>query len=512
MHGTHRRTPVRRWLLALAFVGVILLAGGIRWGLVASSYAAHAHWEEPVFLLSAVHLAQLGLGAVWDYQDDLSHGGSVPLLILATWSVRVFGPSMLVLKAIAVAWACAAVAFLVAAVARCWSPGAALLFALLLLCLDPNLARLQATLVGSHPEALLPAAIALWVFAGSVGAPAPQSVAVFALGLAAAAAAWMSLTFAPWMAVLGGCGWWLARRAHRARTVRAWFVAGVGLGLTPWAYQNLYLRPHGALLWAQRLQGPSSELLGNSPHSRWGTLTYLSDSWGLEQSGLGLSLGAGLAALGLLGMVIRDPLLSRTQRCFAASLLASALLTAGSLWASSLGPQGNEGYYFARFFVALHVQMLLLAALVLDQVARRTSAWLQAVVAIGMLAIGAAALLPLFGSGGEPPPLDVLLRRGCLVFGNAELQRAGDPQRALARVVSLTEPGCRDMACTGLGWALADDYLARGSAAAAQRALEWEGAAACKKRLCGGMRFVLARRGSPARAGWLPREVETLCQ
>jgi hypothetical protein len=458
-------------------------------------------------LFSAVELAERGLTAVWDYQDDLSHGGSVPLLVLGALWTRTFGPSMLALKGIVIAWSAAALAALVLAMARACGGRAAALLAVFLLALAPDLARLQATLVGSHPEALLPAALALRVFAGLDEERATRLASPFFVGLWCGACVWMSLSFLPWMAALllvAGWSW-----KSRPRLLLA-CPAGVLLGLAPWMYQNAYLRPHGAFLWRERLAPPLPP--GATPEAPLGTLSFLPETWGLSEiGGWVLTATLTLCWVGVLVAILRGAL-SPARRRFAAVLMLGSVLSATSLWACAIYPQPKEGYYFSRFFVALQVQLLCLGALAVDQLAERVGSWLPALTAAAAGAVGVVCFAPLFGQGGEVPPLEVLLRRGCLVFGNAEFLRAGDPQRALARLLDLPDPSCREMACTGLGWALADDYLAHHAPDAARRTLALPMPESCKRRICGGLRFVLDRRAPAPELRTLPPEVGADCR
>lgn len=469
-------------LLATVFVAS-------RWLLVQTSYAAHAHWEESVFLFSALEISHQGLSSVWDYQDDLSHGGSVPLLLLATAAVALCGPSMVALKAVCVAWSLGAFLLTVAAVRRAGGAGAALLSGVFLLALSPNLARLQVTLVGSHPEALLPAAAALWWLAkhdGTEGTVTRDSVAIGAL---AASAVWMSLTLAPWMAALAAV-WWLG--APRRVAAAAGLLAGGIVGGTPWAYQNLYLRPHGATLWLQRLGSSGAEF--GAAQGAWGTLQFLPESWGLGEAGVALTALAALAWLALaLAVGLREQAERRWLRV-AGTLLLGSLLTAVSLAATHLQPAPNEGYYFARFFAPLQVQLLVIGSLAVDTWAARLGGWVRIAFGGAAVAIGVSSFAPLLYQGGEVPAVNVLLRRGCLVFGNAEYARAGDGQRAVWRLMQLADAPCREMACAGLGWALADEYAATGRIEGARAALAAAGTTNCAQRICGGMRFVLARR------------------
>lgn len=486
-------------------LGLLFLAS--RWLLVQTSYAAHAHWEEPVFLFSGIRLLEEGLGSVWDYQDDLSHGGSLPLLVLAAGAVAAFGPSMMALKAVVIAWSTAGFLLLLSAVRNAWGSRATLVCGVLLLILSPNLARLQVTLVGSHPEALLPAAAALWWFAKNRGTSEPLNRSSFLLGMFAANAIWMSITLAPWMVALlivGGLG--TARRWQQGVSL----LLGALLGGAPWIYQNLYLRPHGATLWVQRLGRGAGDVEGPPPLG--GMLAFLPESWGLGEAGAAVTVLAVVAWLALASALRLEPLPAQRSPRFGLALLLSSVLTALSLALAHLRPVADEGYYFARFFAPLQVQLLLVAGLAVDAWAVRLGGWLRILASIGAVAAGLYAFLPLLYLGGEVPQQDVLLRRGCLVFGNAEYARSGDARRAVLRLLRLSDTSCRDLACTGLGWALADEYVATASAEGAQRALEAAGTTSCAHKICGGLHFVLARRpGLPQARRSLPEDLRQHC-
>ncbi len=76
-------TSLGRRLYAVMIVVVVVGFVATRTALLVTSYDANRNWEEPVFLFSASELARDGVTHVFDYQDDLNHGGSVVVLLLA---------------------------------------------------------------------------------------------------------------------------------------------------------------------------------------------------------------------------------------------------------------------------------------------------------------------------------------------------------------------------------------------------------------------------------------------
>lgn len=149
-------------------IGIVVLFAISRAALLVISYDSVSNWEEPAFLFGATELLDVGLGNIFDYRDDLNHGSSVALLALAVPWVGMFGTSLVTLKALAVVWSTLALAAMMAVARRYFSANCALLVGLFYATLSPTLARLDVTLVGSHPEALLPYAIAAGAYLESV--------------------------------------------------------------------------------------------------------------------------------------------------------------------------------------------------------------------------------------------------------------------------------------------------------------------------------------------------------
>ena len=173
---------------------------------ITTSYDAVANWEEPVFLFSATELPQVGWQHLFAHQDDLNHGGSLPLIVLCAAWVKLFGTSLAVLKGVAVLWSALTLVALMAVAWRFYSPQAAMLLGALYTCASPALARMNVTLVGSHPESVLPCTLLLGVY---LELQRRQKIGGsrrwwgFALGLLAGLSLWMAYVSLMWVAALG---------------------------------------------------------------------------------------------------------------------------------------------------------------------------------------------------------------------------------------------------------------------------------------------------------------------
>ena len=89
-----------------------------------------------------------------DVVEFQCHGGSVVLLLLAVPWVRVLGTSLVTLKGVAILWSTLTLCAFVAVGWRYFSPRVGLLWGVLYFALSPTAARLNVTLVGSHPAAM----------------------------------------------------------------------------------------------------------------------------------------------------------------------------------------------------------------------------------------------------------------------------------------------------------------------------------------------------------------------
>jgi hypothetical protein len=160
----------RRWCRVAALVLVAAFVAS-RVALLVTSYDANRNWEEPVFLFSALELQRDGIGRIFAYQDDLNHGGSVVLLLLAVPWISWNGTSLLALKGVAILWSALTLCALMGVAWRYFSARVALLLGLFDVALSPTLARLNITLVGSHPEAVLPCMLALGCYLEAAHVP-----------------------------------------------------------------------------------------------------------------------------------------------------------------------------------------------------------------------------------------------------------------------------------------------------------------------------------------------------
>ncbi|GIW44636.1 MAG: hypothetical protein KatS3mg077_1918 [Candidatus Binatia bacterium] len=480
-----------------------------RAALLSTSSAANENWEEPVFLFSAVELQRLGVTHIWDFQDDLDHGGSVPLLLLGTIWLRAVEPSLVALKWMELAWWTVAFGLFLYVLARLFSCRAAFLGGILWIGASPNLARLQVTLVGSHPEGVLPALWATALLARvEPNSGRLQAIRCVLTAWLATVAAWMSYLLAGWsLAILAA----LLRGPARWRRLPA-ALLGVSAGLMPWIYQNVYRRPHGWQAWVERAfhapPAAAAQSLGF-----WGMLRFLPDSWGDPRLGtwiLGVLIGFAilLALAGEHAARGDSPMRSRNA---VVALFTAAALSAAILVAGRITPVANEGYFFARFFVPLQVLLMALAA---GGVEVATRAWGRAVfvvLATAATVLGSCQIAPLFGQGVTVREFRQDWLRGCLVFGVAELARAGGAQPACRRLAALTDAECRQRAFNGLGWSLADDYRRHGNLTLIAEALECAGEPALRRAICGGVRFTLARAPGIREPSPFPKEIERLC-
>lgn len=500
-----RREKILVMVLFLAFVAS-------RAFLLLTSSERIRNWEEPVFLFSALRVQDEGWARVWDYQDDLNHGGSVPLILAGAVWLRWVDPSVLALKWMLLVWWTISFAVFLWAAWSIFSPRAAVAGGFLWVGASPDFARLQVTLVGSHPEAVLPALLGTVWLAGALRAKKPSPARWILIGSAAATATWMSYLSVGWSAAL--CAG--ARFATGPRWRRALALGiGISLGALPWLYQNVYLRPHGALLWLRRVGLP--ETPGADSDARLGLLGMLAqlpDSLGPAVNGS--LLVAALAAFAALPLLVWS---HRQWRILAGRVPAMvpvvALAAVGSACVLAIGRiplLPGEGYYYSRFFAPLLVLLFLLAGAGVDVAVATFGRWCDSAIVAVLLGAGVANLAPLYGQGVAAPSFREEYLRGCLVYGVAEFSRAGSPEQAVAHLARFEDVECRRRAFGGLGWGLADAYIATRSTEQARRFLDAVPDPNLRRAACGGMRFVLARSPRVAPPVPFPSELERLCQ
>lgn len=480
-----------------AFIALVALFVAFRGALLLSSYDETNNWEEPVFLFSGLELARDGIGRVLDHQDDLNHGGSVVLLLLAVPWIRLVGTSLVALKGLALAWSTLTLIAFVAVGWRHWSPRVALWFGLCFALASPTFARLNVTLVGSHPESLLPVALALdayltWGRARREGRRESAWCAL-RLGLGSGMALWMSYVSALFIVPI-----LVLRTVVCADRMRLPLVAMGGIiGVTPWAAQNLWLRPHGAWMWRTHVtSAPSRDWLRDGGR----ILTELATSFGWASPGGECVLAAcGAALLTLTGALVRSR--DRRVRDRYWDLLPFAIapyLGFLMLLAARISPSPDEGYYYARFYVALQVALFWVSALVADRWATSMSDRLVAAIVVLLAAGALAGQGRLLGRGTSyAADLEADRAEGCMVFGVAEADRARDWSSATARLGALVDARCRDRAFAGLGWGVAARFLAGHDLDAAHEALRSIRDARFRWAACGGFHFLVHHAASP---------------
>lgn len=473
------------------YIALVAAFVAFRAALLVSSYDANTNWEEPVFLFGALELADVGVTHVLEYQDDLNHGGSVVLLLLAVPWIQVMGTSLLALKGLAILWSTLTLMAFVAVGWRHWSPRVGLWLGVCFAVASPTFARLNITLVGSHPESLLPVALALdaylgWARARREGQPESPWTA-FALGLWSGVAMWISYVSTMFIAPL-----LVLRAAARGGRGRLDLV-GLGwiVGVMPWLVQNLWLRPHGAGMWRTHVtsDGPPGWIADAGR-----ILTELAESYGWEApAGAWILAVCGIALLSLTVSLVRgkDPE-TRDRRWELLPFAAAPYVGFLMLLAARISPSPGEGYYYARFYVSVQVALFWVLVLVAERWTRSMNDAIVAVLVL-VLTVGAvAAQAPLLGRGASyAANIEVDRSKGCMVFGVAEADRARDWPTAAARLGGLRGERCRDRAFGGLGWGMAVRFLADQDASAAGEALRSIADVRRRYAACGGFNFIL---------------------
>jgi hypothetical protein len=503
-------TSVLHRTILIALVGSYFVA---RFALLSTSWDANQNWEEPVFLYSAVELQHAGIGRIFDHQDDLNHGGSIALLLAAVPWFRLFTPDLESLKWLTIVWSAATMIVFLWLLARYISSSAAIAFGVCYVALSPTLARTNLTAVGSHPEALLLCALAVASYLESLRRAqrgSSSSAADFGLGAICGLAVWMSYVSAAFAVPLLVCHTGF-RRSVRASTISA---IGIAMGLLPWSYQNLWLRPHGATHWRDAVVGPQRDSLSLFDRAT-ATFAELAASFGLPGAG-----GSIVVATAILVTVVLVAALAlkrwRRQLWIPAAvvvpLVVIPLVGSSMLAATDLNRTVGEGYYFYRFFVPLQVSLFMLFALAWDGVRRAGPRWIATGTFVVALAVGVTVQAPLYGLGNSyasDPNTEML--RGCKVYGVAEGARAGNSLVARRNLTEVRDSGCRAKAFGGFGWWLATQadkpdghLLIRDTLAAIDApALRWA--------TCGGLYF-FAKTFSETQRKSVLGEVGSLCR
>jgi len=450
----------------LCWTAAALLAAFVsaRSFLIVRSYDDVANWEEPVFLFSGVDLGNRGITRVFDYQDDLSHGGSLPLVMIATPWVRLVGWRLDALKGIAVVWSAATLLALLAVGARFASLRFAILLALLYSA-SPEAAMLQVTLVGSHPEAALFMVLALAAYLRTLEARHDHAASSALVGATCALTTWCSYLTAPFTVTLGA--FHILRRPRHALAA----LGGAVLGFAPWIVQNLVLRPHGAMQWTARAAQHSA---GEPP---WSTFARTAESLG----------GNGRAGSAVLAVMVA----SAAYAIFAAShsrrhedatalqpaavlpVACAALLSFAALAAAKPSAIPGEGFYYFRYFVPLHITLFWLAALGVEDISRRFGNLVFGAFAAATLAFALAAQLPLYrGTNSYVADGERDFQAGCAVYGHAEVDRAASDEAAVARLETIAYDACKRAAFAGYGWGVVSRYARSGDGASLAASLD----------------------------------------
>jgi len=291
-------------------------------------------------------------------------------------------------------------------------------------------------------------------------------------------------------------------------------ATGLALGLAPWAYQNLYLRPHASLRWYMSIA--EAKDLASLPARAAGRAHELAASFGLPGSGgEAVVLSAAVVILLVACALVRKAWRARISQspwvvvpivlmpCFGFVLLAAA----------DLPRFENEGYYSYRFFIPLQISIFLLFALATDLAARLGMRWLVAAALTLVFAAGAWVHMPLYGHGNSYKPDPEAERlRGCLVFGVAEGDRAADSIAALQRLLAVRDRPCREHAFGGLGWWLAGRFREHGETSEIDSVLRSIDDLELRRASCNGLAFILSGDDfSPAQRRLAHRMVGPIC-
>jgi hypothetical protein len=436
------------------------------------------------------------------------------LLLLAAVPWFHAAPASLVgLKCLMVVWFGLTLVVFLWLVARYLSPLAAVFFGALYVFLSPTLTRMNLTAVGSHPEALLPCGLALAAYFASerrVRSGAATETTDLALGACSGLALWCSYVSATFVAPLLAVSVGLRRSVRRC----ALLAFGLVLGLAPWGYQNLYLRPYASLRWYRSIAGAKD--LSSLPARAAGRAHELAASFGLPGSGGKIVVSSAAVVILLVAYALVRKLwrvrISQSlwvmapialMPCFGFVLLAAA----------DLPRLESENYYSYRFFIPLQISIFLVFALATDLAARLGMRWLVAAALTLVLAAGAWVQMPLYGHGNSYKPDPEAERlRGCFVFGVAEGDRAADSIAALRHLLAVRDRPCREYAFGGLGWWLAGRFRDYGETSEIDSVLRSIDDLGLRRAACNGLAFILSGDDiSPAQRRLARRAIGPIC-
>ncbi len=192
-------------------------------------------WDEELHRGTIAHELNVGLKApLWDYRADSYSGGSLVVGLVAAPLFFALGPRLIVLKLVPLAISLVTLGLFVALLDRYHSRRAAWVGASLFVLAPPFTTQLSLLAMGYHTESIVFSALLVLGWARAL--ERPEGRAPFWLGLVAGLA--FFFTYITALTTLGCllCSGPLLRRGGGAR---AKLVAGLALGLAPWAAYNV---------------------------------------------------------------------------------------------------------------------------------------------------------------------------------------------------------------------------------------------------------------------------------
>lgn len=382
-------------MIVTLVVATVLALVSLRIAVVLTGSHLVSHYEE-LYRGTIAREVLDGLHApLWSYQADHYSGGSLVVGLLAVPAIALFGPCLLALKLVPIAFAAATAAVAVRLLAARYGARVAVAGALLLVVPPPGLVQLGSLAKGFHTESplfTLTALSALLTFVYDGRRRRWLFAAAFAGGL--------GVSFTP-IAALGLAGvvvtWIVLERALIQRTDVLLFALGTALGAAP---AIAYAVAHGLA------PGPPSlvEVVGTMSASHVakiparvvklvGLALPLSAGFPdvLRLPGLGLSALYGMLALGAVTIFLVREGWSRDGRGPGVRLLAIPAGVFVALYAvSTIAIPSGTSAWASRHLAPLQILGLLLVAVAVTRIPRGT-AILAGLVLLGGL--GHASLL-----------------------------------------------------------------------------------------------------------------------
>jgi hypothetical protein len=213
-------------------------------GLVASRIAAVLTSTERVSFVEELYRGVIarelieGLKApLWAYQADSYQGGSLVVGALAAPLFQLFGPRLVVLKAVPLLFAVATLVLLFLFLDQVFGRAAAVIGAALVVLAPPGATALSLLAMGFHTESVVFSLLILLGWYGFAFGRVRPSLALGLFGLATGAA--ISFTYVP-AVTAAGClaSWPVLRPRCRPRAIVA-LVIGFALGVAPWVLYNV---------------------------------------------------------------------------------------------------------------------------------------------------------------------------------------------------------------------------------------------------------------------------------